>query len=357
MPAARKPRLPRISRHLRRHLAKKSRESFGPGEPRPETGAGAGTRAPFAAERPELPAWLLAGGLLAAGALFGGLLATGPWARAPTVLPDARDHAGATPGGTEAPPGGFETVAIGRGSQPLAPQAPAGTETAAHHPPPSAAPCYLGVVLPHEAVDVVAESEGRLREILVRPGDRVAAGEVLARLHEPSLGHRLTVEQGTLALVLAEVRSFTVQMEQAERSHERRVGLGGLLSRQEIESSEASLELARYRLDVADAELVQAEARVADLEEQIARLDLRAPFAGTVGLRYLDRGATVRTGTPVVRLVGRSTPRVRFAVPPAEAAAMPLGLPVLLELEGLDLAVAGTLTQHPPEIDAASGLV
>ena len=49
-------------------------------------------------------------------------------------------------------------------------------------------------MLANEAIDVVAEIEGRLREVRVQPGDRVEVGTVLVSLDNDSLAHQLTVE-------------------------------------------------------------------------------------------------------------------------------------------------------------------
>ncbi|HEX6202963.1 MAG TPA: hypothetical protein VF100_08170, partial [Thermoanaerobaculia bacterium] len=62
------------------------------------------------------------------------------------------------------------------GAPPPAAAPPSGVPAAA----PSAAACYLGVVLASESVEVVAEVAGRVRDVAVRPGDDVVAGAPLA---------------------------------------------------------------------------------------------------------------------------------------------------------------------------------
>ena len=235
--------------------------------------------------------------------------------------------------------------------------APAGTATARQPAPPLASDCYLGVVVANESVDVVAEVEGRVREILLRSGEAVERGARLAVLDNPSLGHQLTVEHGNLALIEAEVKSFTVQLERSERLHRRRLDLEGLISREDAEAFEAQLELARYRLDVAYAELTQVNARIADLETRLERTVIRAPFTGTVSMRYLDRGAVVARGTPVVKLITGDGSRVRFAVPPPATGEPVAGSRVRVEIEGLGQAVSGVVEHRAPEIDAASAMI
>ena len=222
---------------------------------------------------------------------------------------------------------------------------------------PSAGECFLGVVLANESVDVVTEIEGRIREFSVRPGDTVQRGARLALLDNEALGHQMTIERGSLARIEAEVKSFTAQFDQANEVHNRRLALAGLLSREEAESSEVQLEVARSRLDVAKAERTQAQARLAQLETRLAHLEIRAPFAGILAMRYLDPGAAVTPGTPVVRLISTDASLVRFAMPPSADGTPRVGARVRVEIESLGRSAWGVVESRAPEIDAASDMI
>lgn len=216
---------------------------------------------------------------------------------------------------------------------------------------------YLGVVLANGSVDVLAEVDGRVQEVLVRPGDRVLAGQVVAQIDSESIGHRLTAERGSLALVLAEVKSFAAQLEHSKRQLERRRSLGGLFSREELENSEMLVETSMYRFQVAEAEEAQGRARVRELERQLDQAVVRAPFRGDVAVRYLDPGALASRGTPLLRVVSTDASRLRFAVPPDRAAQLVPGTPVRVEVASLARVAAATVERRAPEIDAASEMV
>jgi RND family efflux transporter MFP subunit len=242
---------------------------------------------------------------------------------------------------------------------------------AAVAPPPLAAPaaperltaasaepgCYLGVVLPSESVEVVAEVAGRVREVAVRPGDAVAAGALLAVLEPDDLRHELAVERAGLDGARSALAEAEVEVRRAGEEHRRRLALAELVSRESIDAAAFELEAAGRRREHAAADLAGVRAKVERIERELAHAEVRAPFAGTVAVRHVDPGGVVVPGAPLLRLIGGGTLRVRFAVPPEEAERLRSGQPLTVELESPPLARRATLERLAPEIDAASRTV
>jgi RND family efflux transporter MFP subunit len=92
---------------------------------------------------------------------------------------------------------------------------------------------------------------------------------------------------------------------------------------------------ARAQLDAAETGLARAEAAVTtaraalrELETVDAYAQLRAPFAGVVTRRYVDPGAFVAPGSPVVQVEDHSRLRIRVAVAPHAAAPLRSGAAV-----------------------------
>ena len=216
---------------------------------------------------------------------------------------------------------------------------------------------WVGVVVAREAVDVASEVPGRIESMAVRPGDRVEPGDLLARLDTSQLSQDLAMAEASLEAVQAEVRRTESALQEVTTRYERRAAVPDTFSREELAATELEKETAEAAAAAAQAREREQEARVRQLRESLAKTDVRAPFAGTVALRYLDPGATVVPGTPLVRLITSDELLVRFAAPPEAAARLEAGDPVEIVLETTEARITGRVTQVAPEIDSASQMI
>lgn len=183
-----------------------------------------------------------------------------------------------------------------------------------------------------ERIELVPKQAGVVMEILVEEGDRVQAGQVLARLDDEEW--RLQAEQ-------SDARA-TAAREAANRAS--RLQEMDLVSEQEVER-------------------LVSEARVAEAEVGLARLrvenaSLRAPFAGTVTHRYIERGQQVNTTNPAFGLADLDRLEALVAIPEREASRVVVGQVVRILLqEGAEPVANGVVERIRPVVDAASGTV
>lgn len=214
---------------------------------------------------------------------------------------------------------------------------------------------------------------GRLAEVAVREGDRVAAGALLARLdpreREAALEVARAAEQRAreeLRLLESPARPEELQRLEAllegaaselrwATAEERRMALlveGGGVPRSAFESmaaqrrtAESQHAAARAALDMARAgaraeELAVQRARVAEAAAQVARaqaeLDrtrLLAPFEAQVVARRLSAGDAVQPGLPVLEVVDSGSREVVLDVPAHHAADLVARARVVLTLD------------------------
>ena len=202
---------------------------------------------------------------------------------------------------------------------------------------------FVGRVEPARRVELGFESGGTLDEVLVDEGTDVLAGEPIARLD----GRALVAERDRL---LADRQVSRSDLDQAVANLERESRLdrdgfaeGRVLedARREVAQAEAALAAADAAIDAADIALDKAE--------------LRAPFAGRVGARFLDEGAIVAAGEPVISLFEATAPVLRVGLPPAVLAALSDGSSHAVDVAGA--RYAATLASRRPDLAARTRTV
>jgi RND family efflux transporter MFP subunit len=249
----------------------------------------------------------------------------------------------------EAPPAAAAPVpspAVRSVPEPVTPEAPA----------PPAPEQYVGVIFARQLVDIAARSDGRLEAVYVHLGDHLRPGDVIAQIESSALRQQLTIAEASLRSAQAEARSSAIELKDAEVRHSRREGLvkAGLVSTEELATAAVQVERARTNLEVAQARVAEQLARVKQTNELLANTVITATSEGTVAARYLDPGALVHIGKPIINLMRSEELWVRFAAPEHRRGSMPVGASVGVHLEGLPGVVPGTIAHLAPGVDSLS---
>jgi RND family efflux transporter MFP subunit len=170
----------------------------------------------------------------------------------------------------------------------------------------------VGNLIGEATVDVVPRVSGRLDAVQVQLGDRVARGQQVAKVEDRELREQVNqskanieVNKATVVSRENDLRVAESALERAKTSFER-----GLISQQALEDSEARHNAAQSQVQVARAQLSSTQARLDELEINLANTVLTAPMDGVVSKRNLDPGAFAGTNTAVVSLVDISTVRL-----------------------------------------------
>ncbi len=148
-----------------------------------------------------------------------------------------------------------------------------------------------GSVISRDDTRLAAEAAGRLVS-LAEVGDRVSAGEVLARVDDALL-------RQTRAQLDAERTRGESQLAFLEREVQRLSKLAATNA-----AAERELDDTRSQRDVAVGDLEVIDARLAQNQVNLDRTVLRAPFNGTVTQRFLNPGERVALGDQVLRVIG-----------------------------------------------------
>ena len=229
---------------------------------------------------------------------------------------------------------------------------------------------------------------GRLDALLVDEGDRVAPGQVLARLDPQPLQDRLAGADARVAAAGAmvardvagnrpqEVREAEAavvdaeaQLAEARRLHDRRRALSdkGFISKAEFQASQSALTAAAARAEAARAALsvrregVRAEDRTATraeadrvaaerraLQTDLTDTELRAPSAGQVLTRVREAGAIVQPGEIVYTVALTQPVRVRAYVTEPDLPKVKPGMRVTVHVDGTNKTWPATIGYIAP---------
>ncbi len=203
--------------------------------------------------------------------------------------------------------------------------------------------------LPFQDVMLHAKVSGYVNPILVDIGDRVKAGQLLARLEVPELKDQLEGAQ-------AAQRRAGTEHAIAHLNSDRLIGVNksqpNLVSQQDLDDAQAK--------DAA-AEAALATAR-ADADRYATLLDytqVTAPFSGIITKRFVDNGSLVEAGTasatgPIVELAEDDLLRLRFPVPEAETPLIHRGGPVTIAVDALHRTFTAKVARDSGAIDRAT---
>jgi len=185
-----------------------------------------------------------------------------------------------------------------------------------------------GSLLARESVQLVSELSRRLVRIRAEEGAKVKKGAVLFELDTADLH--------------AELKRLDVQIRLAKTNAERQKALvaEGLTTRQQFDASEAEL----------DGLNAQRNA----LEVTLSKAVIRAPFAGTLGLRHVSEGAWVSPNTVLASLHDTTTLKLDFTLPERYASSVQVGREFRFQVAGHAGSMKGKILAFEPAVDAAS---
>jgi membrane fusion protein (multidrug efflux system) len=185
-----------------------------------------------------------------------------------------------------------------------------------------------GSLRARESVELVSELSRRLIRVHAVEGASVKKGQVLFELD--------------VAEVRAELARLEVQTRLAENTLERQKKLlaEGISTAMELETSQAKVDE------------LYAERKLREVT--LSKAQIRAPFAGTIGLRHVSEGAWVSPETPLVSLQDTRTLKLDFTLPERYASLLKKDQPFRFTVEGRPTVETGTVRAFEPAIDASS---
>lgn len=176
---------------------------------------------------------------------------------------------------------------------------------------------YLAQVRQQQRADLGFEGGGRIAAIAVDVGDRVHAGQVLARLDPEPNSLRLQQAEAGVGIAAADLQQQQTQLAQQQAMFD------------DGAASAATLTAAKSAFAAAQAKVRSAQSDLALARRAVRQSELRAPFDGSVVARLQQPDTLVSAGQPVLQLDGADRAQVLATLPADRAAALQPGQRVL----------------------------
>jgi len=182
-----------------------------------------------------------------------------------------------------------------------------------------------GTLRPDEEVDLSFETSGKIVGINFTEGTRVKKGDLLAKINDRPLQAQL--EKLEVQLKMAEAKEFR------QRS---------LLDKDAI-SQES------YDQVQTDVQSIKADINL--IKARISETELRAPFDGIIGLRYLSEGSYATSATKIAKLIKISPIKIEFSIPEKYASEIKIGYPITFNIDGSNEIYKASVYAVDPKID------
>lgn len=185
-----------------------------------------------------------------------------------------------------------------------------------------------GTLEANEQIEIRSEISGIVESINFKEGSRVLKGQILFTVNDLELRARLAKVQ-------------TAQRLAAE--NERRAKL--LLEKEAISQEEYDISEADFQFAWAESQLVAA---------QLAKATVRAPFSGTIGLRYISQGTYVTSTTPIAKLVNTDQLKITFSIPEKYSSQIALSDRITFTTTNAKEQYTATIYAIEPEVELAT---
>lgn len=187
-----------------------------------------------------------------------------------------------------------------------------------------------------DVANVKARVGGDVREVFVREGEPVRAGQVLVRMDGAEYEARVAQARGNL-------NNARAQLEIAAKTRDNNLALveRGFISKNALDNSASQYAAAKASVDAAQGALDLVQKSLNDTV-------IRAPLSGLVSARLVQPGEKVAPDNKLLDIVNLQKMELEAAVPAADVARVAIGQPVELSVEGVPERFEGRVARINP---------
>lgn len=218
-----------------------------------------------------------------------------------------------------------------------------------------------GPIVVENQVDVSAQREGVVAQIIADAGTRVRKGDLLAKLDDRQIVADLEAARAKTASTEADLNNWKAEARVLEADFQRakKMWEAKLIPEEQFEHARYKAEGDQWDVKRVEQLLLNAQDTQRSLELELEKTQIRAPFDGIVARRYIRAGQSVVRGDRLMWVTATGPLRVRFTLPSKFVSQIKVGQPV-----AITVADSSSSREHParivqvsPVVDPASGTI
>ena len=209
---------------------------------------------------------------------------------------------------------------------------------------------------PYSTNEIAASEAGIVTQVVVKEGDAVKKGQLLAKLNSEVLQKTLKIAE-LRAQSKSSLRYAKATVDLKKKNYETLKPLleSGHANPAEVEQAQAALEAAIAEWEIAKEKIAEQKLEVERIKAQIKQRSIHSPVHGTIVEIHRRNGESIAASEPrFATIVQLDQLRVRFYLKKSEALKLAIGEPALVQIDRRK-TVKATIEFVSPVIDPKSG--
>ena len=200
-----------------------------------------------------------------------------------------------------------------------------------------------GTLSAQNSAEISTRMMANVEQIYVKTGDQVKAGQLLVRLNADDL-------QAKKKQVQAQISTAQLATENARRDYQR---YQNLHAQQSV--SDKELENMQLNLSAMESRLQMARQSLKEVEAMLAHTYIKAPFAGKITQKNIDKGSMTQPGMPLLILEQQHEMEVTATIPESYISNVAKGDRVEVEVKSIKRKLQGTVSELSPSATLNGG--
>jgi len=176
-----------------------------------------------------------------------------------------------------------------------------------------------GPIVVENQVDLAAQRDGVVAQVLVETGTAVKKGQILAQLDDRQLAADKDAAAAKARSMEADLKNWesSAQVAQVQRDRSEKLWAANIIAKSEEEKAKYQYDATEFEVERQREDLKVAQETLRSLELEVEKTRITSPFDGVVARRYIRAGQEVAKNDRLFWISAVAPLRVKFALPEA----------------------------------------